>query len=214
MWVNWSCLVSGWLTDGNLESPELTTLMEILTITPAQLNDCDLLPLPLSLSLPIGSLSLFIFTFSLFFFPLIFFKLRSVPAVCHNDTVSVSCLPSLLPLFQFLLTLSLSLCLSHFPRWVRGQRKNDIPSLFYKAFFPTLSLPVSVSCMLVQSSHRDSWSPFLLLCSFTLGYNVEIRLSLPFYFSVLLHCFGLFLCLSLLALCYFGRSAGFCITDP
>lgn len=163
--------------------------MEILTIPPAQLNDYDLLLLPLYLSLPISS-SLSSHS-SLFFSPLILFKLRSVPAVCHNDTISASRPPSLLPLFQLPLTLSVGLISPD--AFVDRERMLRSLSL-YETFLPTLSLHLSPYSMLVQPiqpSDCGSWSPFLLLSSFTLGYNVEIRLSVPFYFSELLHCFGL-----------------------
>lgn len=184
---------------GILNPPELTTLMEILTIPPAQLNDYDLLPLPLSLSLTIVSLSLSSH-FCLFFSPLILFKLRSVPAVCHNDTISASRPPSLLPLYQLPLTLSLSLvCLISPDAFVDRERMLLPLSLFVA---PTLSSPLSpLICACSTYPTISRWllvspSPPLLLSSFTPGYNVEIRLSVPFYFSVLLHCFGLSLSVS------------------
>lgn len=136
--------------------------------------------------------------FSLFSSPLILFKLKSVPAVCHNDTISASRPPSLRPLFQLPLTLSVSVSVS-FPltRLWTGTECRFLS--LCKIFFPTLSLPLSLSSMLVrpiQPPHCGSWSAFLLQSSFTLGYNVEIRLSVPFYFSRQLHCFGLSLSLS------------------
>lgn len=137
--------------------------------------------------------------FSLFFTPPILLKLRSVPAVCHNDTISASRPPSLLPLFQLPLTLSVSVSVS-FPltrSWTEKECRSL--SLFVK-YSSQLShyLSPSLPCLFNLSNHLTvaPGLPFFLLSSFTLGYNVEIRLSVPFYFSVLLHCFGLSLSVS------------------
>lgn len=47
---------------GIWKPPEFNTLMDILTIPPTQLNDYDLVLLPLPLSFPIGFLYLLIFS--------------------------------------------------------------------------------------------------------------------------------------------------------
>ena len=103
--------------------------------------------------------------FPSFFTPLILFKLRSVPAVCHNDTISASRPPSLLPLFQLPLTLSVSVSVS-FPltrSWTEKECRSL--SLFAKIFFPTLSLPLSI----------------FLPCLFNLSNYLTVAPGFPFF---------------------------------
>ncbi len=204
-WLRWGNRWESWIhqshhLDGDLDHPS-STIKWLWSFSSA------------FVSAPSYWLSLFTF-FLPFLSPLILFKLKSVPAVCHNDTILASHPPSLLPLFPLLLTLCLCVCLIS-PDAFMDRERMPLPLSLCKIFLPTLSLPLSLTSMLVQPiqpSHCGSWSPFLL-SSFTLGYNVKIRLSVPFYFSGLLHCFGLCLCLSLLPLWYLGHSAAFCVID-
>lgn len=147
--------------------------------------------------------------FPLSFFLLIVPQLRRGRAVCHYDTIMASHPQSLSPFL--LLPRTGSVCLLSPDTFV--VRKNAALS-FYQTFLQTLSLCLALYFMLlqpIQPSHIGSFSLFPLLSSFTLAYNVEIRLSVPFNYSERLHCFGLSFAVSFL--CYIGRYAAFCNAD-
>lgn len=86
----------------------------------------------------------------------------------------------------------LSVCLISHDASMDGERM-QARSLSLQGILSNSLITLTLLSMLVQSikHHCGSWSLFLLLSSFTLCYNVEIRLSMPFYFLVLLHCFRL-----------------------
>lgn len=114
---------------------------------------------------------------------------------------------------------SLCLCLSHFPRRDREGKKNlppprlsPNPSIFLPAVGFVNILPnslitflsLSFPCLFTPFCAPGFWPLLLLLPSFTRGYDVEIRLSVPFCLSGLLHCFGLSPVAFPFLLCYFG----------
>lgn len=101
--------------------------------------------------------------FSLFFSPLILFKPRSVPAVCHNDTISASRPPSLLPLFQLPLTPSVSLSVS-FPL-MRSWMEKECHSL---------------SLFIKHSSQLSHYLSPSAPCLFSLSNHLTVAPGLPF----------------------------------
>lgn len=171
------CLIPARLSDWNLESAKVYHLDRDSDHPSSTIKWLWSFP-SASVSVPSGRFPL-PSHFPLFS-PLIPFELRSDTAVCHDDTISASCPPSLLLFFQLPLTpfvyLSVSFPLT--PLWL----ENGCCSC--KIFFPTLSLAFDFSSTLVwpiQPSRCDSWSPFLHLSSFILGQTV--RLGCQCYFT-------------------------------
>lgn len=144
---------------GILNPPwSLTTLMDIWTIPPAQLNDYDLLTAPLLL--PISVLSLF-------FCPLIQRWEVFLPFVMM--TQSLSLILGSAPVYR--------LWLISLDTFVDGE---GVPP---QASFSQTSLPCFFSATVSLSLLVFF---FLLLSSFTLGYKAEITMSFLFSLSVFL----------------------------
>lgn len=82
------------------------------------------------------------------------FQAEECSILCHDDTNSASHTPSMFRFFQQRLTLSV--CLISPDASVDGERM-PLALRFYRAFFPTLSLPLTVLSTLVPPIQASLW---------------------------------------------------------
>lgn len=130
-------------------------------------------------------------------------------AACLNDTVPTSLSPSTV----YVPCSSSCLCPIS-PNVIMEREKRYAPSFIckYSSQIPH-HLPLLFAMVETIHSFLTVAAALLYPSSFTPVYNLEIGLSVPFYFLGLFYCFGMSLSLSLLPCCWFGHSAAFCITD-
>lgn len=156
-----SCLVRGWRTDGDLEPP----------LEPHHLDGH--LDHPSSAIKWLWSshcASVTSYQCALSFFLSSHPALRSVPSVCHDDTISVSH-------FGFCSRLP---ALTHFPRYIRGRRRSASSGFV----FSNLS-PMFFQCNRLLVAAGLFFSPSLLIYSGLQGWDYDVLPVFPQCFSLL-----------------------------